>query len=193
MQGGERYELAAIYQAARAVWESIYGNTAEGKRVALGALGLSRSREVQYSAGLALGIAGDSASSDALADGLQKRYREDTFVKFTYAPVLHALVSLNKGKPVESEQRLQITLTYELAVNGLNFHDFYLGGSHSAYLRGEALRAERRYPEAIVEFQKILDHRGLVGLDPIGALAYVELGRTFALSGDKTKAKAAYS
>jgi len=77
-------------------------------------------------------------------------------------------------------------------VNGLNFAHFYLGGLHSAYVRGEALRAERRYPEAIVEFQKILNHRGLVGLDPIGALALVELGRTFALSGDKTKAKAAY-
>jgi eukaryotic-like serine/threonine-protein kinase len=99
MQGGGR-ELAAIYLAARAVWESIYGNTAEGKRMALGALGLSRGREVQYSAGLALGISGDSVRSDALADDLQKRYPEDTFVRFTYAPVLHALVSLDRGKPL---------------------------------------------------------------------------------------------
>jgi hypothetical protein len=101
-------------------------------------------------------------------------------------------VSLDGGKPLESEQWLQTALTYELAVNGLNFARFYLGGLHSAYVRGEALRAERRYPEAVVEFQKILNHRGLVGLDPIGALAYVQLGRTFALSGDKTKAKTAY-
>jgi len=191
IEGGGR-ELAAIYQAARAVWESFYGNTAEGKRLALAALGLSRGREVQYSAGLALGISGDLARSDALADDLQKRYPEDTFVKFTYAPVLHALVLLDGGKPMESEQRLQIALTYELAANGLNFTHFHLGGLHSAYVRGEALRAERRYPEAVVEFQKILDHRGLVGLDPIGALAYVQLGRTFALSGDKTKAKTAF-
>jgi hypothetical protein len=49
-----------------------------------------------------------------------------------------------------------------------------------------------RYAEAAVEFQKILDHRGIVGLDPIGALAHVQLGRVFALSGDATKAKAAY-
>jgi eukaryotic-like serine/threonine-protein kinase len=77
-------------------------------------------------------------------------------------------------------------------VNGLNFARFYLGGLHSAYVRGEALRAERRYAEAVVEFKKILNHRGLVGLDPIGALAYVQLGRTFALSGDTTKAKTAY-
>jgi tetratricopeptide (TPR) repeat protein len=170
----------------------MYGNTAEAKRMALGALSLSRSREVQYSAGLALGMSGDPARSGALADDLQKRYPEDTFVKFTYAPVLHALVSLDGGKPIESEQRLQIALTYEFAVNGLNFTRFYLGGLHSAYIRGQALRAKGSYAEAVVEFQKILNHRGLVGLDPIGALTYLQLGRTFALSGDKTRAKTAY-
>jgi hypothetical protein len=50
----------------------------------------------------------------------------------------------------------------------------------------------RRYPEAASEFQKILDHRGLVGQDPIGALAHLQLGRTFALAGDQGKAKRAY-
>jgi len=52
--------------------------------------------------------------------------------------------------------------------------------------------AAHQYAEAAAEFQKILDHRGIVGADPIGALAHLQLGRTFALSGDKTKAKAAY-
>jgi eukaryotic-like serine/threonine-protein kinase len=63
---------------------------------------------------------------------------------------------------------------------------------HSAYVRGKALMAELRYAEAEAESQKIIDHRGLVRLDPIGALAHLQLGRVFALSGDKTKAKAAY-
>ncbi len=57
-------------------------------------------------------------------------------------------------------------------VNGLNFDHFYLGGLHSAYVRGEAFIAEHRYAEAAAEFQKILDHRGIVGLDPIGALVH---------------------
>ena len=52
--------------------------------------------------------------------------------------------------------------------------------------------AAKRYAEATAEFQKILDHRGLVGADPIGVLAHLQLGRVFALSGDKAKAKAAY-
>src|SRR5205823_3281970 len=76
-------------------------------------------------------------------------------------------------------------------VNGLDFN-LYLGGLHSAYVRGEVLAAAHRYPEAAVEFQKILNHRGIVGADPIGALAHLQLGRAFAFSGDRTKATAAY-
>ena len=112
--------------------------------------------------------------------------------KFTYAPVLRALAALGRGKPADSVERLQIARPYELAVNGLNFPHFNLGGLHSAYVRGEAFIAAHRYAEAAAEFQKILDHRGIVGTDPIGALAHLQLGRVFALSGDKTKAKAAY-
>ena len=85
-----------------------------------------------------------------------------------------------------------MALPYELAVNGLNFSRFYLGGLHSAYVRGEAFVAAHRYPEAVAEFQKLLDHRGIVGFDPIGALAHVQLGRAFALAGDPAKSKTAY-
>ena len=143
-------------------------------------------------AGLALGLSADSARSQPLADILEKRFPEDTFARFTYVPVLLAVSSLERGKPTDSVERLQIALPYELAINGLNFNHYYLGGLHSAYVRGEALLAAHQYAEGAAEFQKLLDHRGLVGLDPIGALAHLQLGRTFALSGDKTKAKAAY-
>jgi serine/threonine protein kinase/tetratricopeptide (TPR) repeat protein len=191
LQEGSREE-AASYRAAQAVWETLYGNTVEGKSNATAALELSKGRDVQYAAGLALALSGDTSRSETLAADLEKRFPEDTFVKFTYAPILRALGALRRGKPAESVERLQTTLRYELAVNGLNFNHFYLGGLHSAYVRGEALLAARRYAEAAVEFQKILDHRGIVGADPIGALAHLQLGRVFALSGDKIKAKAAY-
>jgi tetratricopeptide (TPR) repeat protein len=185
-------EVAASYQAARAVWEAICGNAAEGKRNAMAALALSNGRDVAYAAGLALALSGDSSRSQPLADDLEKRFPEDTFARFTYVPVLRALSALERGQPRDSVEQLQIALPYELAVNGLNFNHFYLGGLHSAYVRGEALLAAHRYPEAAAEFQKILDHRGLVGADPIGALAHVQLGRAFVLSGDQIKAKAAY-
>ena len=191
LQEGER-EAAASYQAARAVWEGLYANAAEAKRNALAALALSSGRDVKYAAGLALAFAGDSSRSQPLADDLEKRFPEDTFAKFTYVPVLRALSALEHGKPTDSVERLHIAVPYELAVNGLNFNHLYLGGLHSAYVRGEAFMAAHQYAEAAAEFQKILDHRGIVGADPIGALAHLQLGRAFARSGDVARSKTAY-
>jgi serine/threonine protein kinase/tetratricopeptide (TPR) repeat protein len=191
LQEGQR-EKAASYRAAQAVLEAVCGNGAETKSNALAALKLSRGRDVQYAAGLALALSRESSRSEALASDLEKRFPEDTFVKFTYAPVLRAVSALQQGKPVNSLDELQISLPYELAANGLNFNHFYLGGLHSAYVRGVALMATHRYAEASAEFQKILDHRGLVGLDPIGALSHLQLGRAYVLAGDRIKAKSAY-
>ena len=77
-------------------------------------------------------------------------------------------------------------------MNGLNFNHWYLGGLHSAYVRGEALVAAHRYGEAAAEFQKILDHRGIVGADPIGALAHLRLGQNIRSRGGQGQGKAAY-
>ena len=107
--------------------------------------------------------------------------------------MLRALAALGQGKTEDSVERLHTTLRYELAVNGLNFNHYCLGGLHSAYVRGEALMVAHRYADAAAEFQKILDHRGIVGADPIGALAHLQLGRAFVLAGDTIKARAAYS
>ena len=80
---------------------------------------------------------------------------------------------------------LQAAIPYELGEWGL-------ASLYPAYVRGEAYLAARQGREAAVEFQKILDHRGIVISDPIGALAHLQLGKAYALSGDKTKAKNAY-
>ena len=85
LQEGDR-EAAASYRAARAVWEAVCGNAAEGKRTSMAALDLSKGRDVQYAAGLALAFSGDTSRSEALAGDLEKRFPEDAFVKFTYAP-----------------------------------------------------------------------------------------------------------
>ncbi len=190
LQEGAR-ERAATYRVARAVWEAACGNVAEGKSNAMAALELSNGRDVEYGAALALGLSGNSAQSEGLAGDLEKRFPEDTFVRFTYAPVLRASAALGQGKSADTVERLQIALRYELAVSSLSVQS-YLGNLHSAYVRGQALMAAQRYSDAAVEFQKILDHRGIVGMDPIGVLAHVQLGRAFASSGDKAKAKAAY-
>jgi len=157
----------------------------------MAALDISKGRDVQYTVGLALAFAGDSSRSEPLAGDLEKRFPEDTFVKYSYAPVLRALAALARGKPSDSVEQLQVAMPYDLAVNGLNFYHL-LGGLYSAYVRGEAFVAAHDYGRGAAEFQKILDHRGIVGADPIGVLAHLQLGRTFALAGDKVKAKLAY-
>jgi hypothetical protein len=190
-QEGQR-EAAATYQAASAVWEAFYGNATQARADAQAALGQSNARDVEYAAALALAVSGDVSRSEALADDLEKRFPEDTFARFTYVPVLRAGSALHAGRPGESLEQLQVALPYELSANGLNFY-LYLGGLHSAYIRGEAFLAAHKYAEGAAEFQKILDHRGAVGADPIGALARLQLGRTFALLGETPKATAAYT
>ncbi|MBL8214559.1 MAG: hypothetical protein JNK87_27805 [Bryobacterales bacterium] len=191
LQEGER-EVAATFLGVRAVWEALCGNSSGARTDALTALQSSADRDVEYAAGLALGLSGSSGRSASVAGGLEKRFPEATFVKFTYVPVLRALVSQATGQFAGSLAQLEIARSYEIAVNGLNFPYLAMGGLHSAYVRGLAFTGEQRYTEAAAEFQKILNHRGLVGLDPIGTLAHLQLGRVFALSGDKIKAKAAY-
>jgi serine/threonine protein kinase/tetratricopeptide (TPR) repeat protein len=190
-QEGE-HEAATMYLAARAMWEAMFGNVREAEEHSKAALEGSNGRDVEYVAALAQGLAGDSSRSDALATDLEKRFPEDTFARFTYVPVLRASAALGRGETEDTVDLLQGALPYELAANGLNFQSYYVGGLHSAYLRGQAMMARRQYSQAAAEFQKILDHRGLVGLDPIDPLAHLQLARTLALMGDKAKARAAY-
>jgi hypothetical protein len=189
-QAGQR-ERAAMYEAARAVWEGFYGNSPEARRDAMAVLAYSRGRDVEYAAAFALARSGELSRSQTLTDDLEKRFPEDTSVRFTYVPVLRALFALNRGQPVKAIEQLQTAAPYELAMSGISFNGFY-GGLYAAYVRGEAYLAARQSAAAAAEFQKVLDHPGIVQADPIGALAHLQLGRAFALAGDRTRAKAAY-
>jgi tetratricopeptide (TPR) repeat protein len=89
-QDGGR-EAAASYQAARAVWEALCGNAGAARRNAMAALRRSNGRDVEYAAGLALALSGDSSRSEPLAADLERRFPEDTFAKFTCC-VSHELI-----------------------------------------------------------------------------------------------------
>jgi serine/threonine protein kinase/tetratricopeptide (TPR) repeat protein len=184
-------EAAATFETAAAVWEALFGNAVGARRHAAAALDVSKGRDVEYAAAVALALAGDFARSEALASDLEKRFPEDTSVRFSYLPTLRALFALNHSQPSHAIELLQVAVPYELAVPGIAFFANF-GGLYPVYVRGEALLAAHQGAEAAVEFQKILDHRGIVLADPIGALAHLQLGRAYTLSGDKTKAKTAY-
>ena len=171
--------------------EAFFGNAPAARRSAIAALELSKGRDVQYGAAFALALSGDSSRSRALADDLERRFPEDRSVRFSYVPALRGLFALNHDDPSKAIDFLQAAVPYDLAQTGLAFYGFF-GNLYPAYVRGEAYLAARQGAQAEAEFQKILDHRGIVLADPMGALVRLQLGRAFVLSGDKTKAKAAY-
>jgi tetratricopeptide (TPR) repeat protein/predicted Ser/Thr protein kinase len=189
-QAGQR-ERAATYQAAEAIYDAFLGDASAARRSVTAALQLSNGRDVEFAAAFALALAGDASRAQSLTDDLERRFPEDTSVKFNYLPALRALLALNHHAPEKAIELLQVAVPYELAVPAIDFNAFF-GGLYPVYVRGEAHLAAHQGAEAAAEFQKILDHRGLVVSDPIGALAHLQLGRAYTMQGDTTKARAAY-
>ena len=140
---------------------------------------------------MALALAGDSARSQKIADDLDRRSPEDTVVQLSYLPVLRAMNALNRGEHSKAIELLQAAAPYELGYLGSDTIGF-AGSLYPIFIRGQAYLAAKRGAEAAAEFQKILDHRGIVATDPIGALAHLQSGRAFVLSGNRAKAKTAY-
>ncbi len=179
-------EQAAVLETGPALWQALFGDAAEAKRSAMAVIALSKDRDVEYGGAFSLALSGESVRSQMLADDLEKRFGEDTSVRTSYLPVLRALLAMNHGEPAKAIELLQAAAPYDLA-EPRNF-----GALYSVYVRGEAYLAAKKGAEAAAEFQKILDHRGIVVSDPIGALAHMQLGRALAMSGDTAGAKTAY-
>ena len=190
----ERRDTEALYEADAAVREALFGNVHTARQRAADALELSKSRDVTYGASFALALSRDSSRSQGLTEDLSKRFHEDTRVQFTYAPTLRALLALNHSQPSNAVELLQTAIPYEVGIPTEGGSEFLLGAGnlYPAYVRGLAYLAAHQGAEAAGEFQKILDHRGIVVSDPIGALAHLQLGRAYALLGDRSKAKSAY-
>jgi tetratricopeptide (TPR) repeat protein len=177
------------------VWEAFYGNAAAARQSAAKALALGRGgREVNYAAAFALTLAGDLPQARALGQDLAREFPEDTSVQFMYLPTLRALFSLNTPTPdaAAAIQALQTASRYDLALGGIGFIGRF-GGLYPIYVRGQAYLAAQQPANAAVEFQRILDHRSIVLVDPMDALARLQLARALALSGDAVRAKSAYN
>jgi DNA-binding winged helix-turn-helix (wHTH) protein/tetratricopeptide (TPR) repeat protein len=184
-------DRAAMYEAGAAVREALFGEVTTATESARAVLRLSRSGDAEYGAAFALALAGDQLQAATLAGDLERRFPENTAVRFNYAPTLRALLALKHGDPSHAVDLLRVSIAHELGEPQSSFFGLY-GTLYPIYMRGEAYLALNRGPEAAIEFQKIIDHRGIVVSDPIGALAHLQLGRAFVSSGDKTRAKTAY-
>jgi predicted Zn-dependent protease len=178
-------DSAAFYEASAALIQAQFGLMLDARQRAAFALRISTNRDVQYGAALALALAGEAARAQAVADDLGRRFPEDTIVQYNYLPTLRAQLAVNRDDAPRAVDALQSAAPYELGA--VDFFSLY-----PVYVRGLAYLTEHRGSEAVAEFQKILDHRGIVLNECIGALAHLQLGRAYTLQGDTTKARAAY-
>jgi tetratricopeptide (TPR) repeat protein/predicted Ser/Thr protein kinase len=183
-------EAAATYLALSALRDALFGDADEARRRAVLTMTRSSGRDVRYGAALAFAYAGDDGRTLALADDLNKRFPEDTLVQSNFLPVLRAKVALIRGNGPEAIEMLRVATAHELGATTAS--TFGWTGMHPVFVRGEAYLAARQGGEAASEFQKILDHPGIVVNEPIGALAHLGLARAYVLQGDTAKAKAAY-
>src|SRR5712692_6204672 len=181
-------EASATYEAVAALREGLFGNANQaGQRTAL-AKERSGGPDEYYAVVLALAYAEDE--SQGLAYNFSESFPENTVVQSYYLPTLRAKLALNHANPQQALDTLEVAAPYELGLPASWFYNW--PNLYPVYVRGEAYLAAHRGGEAAAEFQKILDHRGIVLNEPIGALAHLQLGRAYAMQGNTAKSRAAY-
>src|SRR5260370_40749442 len=136
-QHAAQRERASLWEAGAAVREAFYGNASEARKGAMAALELSRDREVRYGAALALALSGDFSQPRALADDLERRFPENTSIRFSYLPVLRARLALNHGEASKAFELLQVAVPHELGVT-LSSVSGLFGALYPVYMRDEA-------------------------------------------------------
>jgi len=187
----ENPESAAQHEAGAAVREALFGSRAQAHEYALAALKTSNGRDAVYGAAIALALSNGDSMAEALADDLEKRYPEDTLVRFNYLPTLRAILAASHRDFSKGIELLETAAPYELGWQGCCSVGF-VPSLYPIYVRGLVYQAAHRDREAAAEFQKVLDHRGIVVTDPIGALSRLQLARAHASSGNRERAKAGY-
>jgi tetratricopeptide (TPR) repeat protein len=178
-------ETAAGWKANAALYEVEVGNKVQARAIASDALEMSRGRDVEAQIALALARAGQLARAEKIAAKLDAEYPRGTMVQNYWLPTIRAAIELQNNNANKAIELLEETIPYELG-NGL------LGHMYPAYLRGEAYLKLGRGHEAAGEFQKVIEHRGVVLNFVIGSLARLQLARAAAMSGDTASARKRY-
>ena len=183
-------ESEALWSAEVAVWEAMFGNYVAARERAASALNLAPgSRDAESEAALAFALAGDTARARAVTDELNKDFPLNTLIQSVWLPTIRGQLELSRKNFPTAVEFLRAAGPVELGqiVGQFNYACIY-----PAYIRGQAHLANGQGAAAEAEFQKILDHRGLVQNCPTGALAHLGLARAYVVQRDTTKAKAAY-
>ena len=180
-------ESAAFWQIEAALREAEVGNVSAAKQGIPAALAISPGRDVRVVAALALARIGDTAQAARAAGDLERMYPAHTLLKLYWLPTIKAAIELKKNNPSQALVDLEAAAPYEQGQTGVNVNNLY-----PAYIRGEAYLTAHNGTAAAVEYQKLIDHPGIVQNYVTGALAHFQLARAYAMQGDTAKAKAAY-
>jgi DNA-binding winged helix-turn-helix (wHTH) protein/tetratricopeptide (TPR) repeat protein len=176
-------ETAAFWQAEAASREAEVGNGSQARKEAQAAMALAPGLVVKYAAGLAFARAGDFAEARKVADQLDKEFPQGTMVQAFYLPSIRAALLLHDHDSSGALRALQSADLYELGANRTLY---------PVYLRGSAYLMAGQGKQAAAEFQKLLDHRGIVSNFILGALAHLQLARAQEMSGNNEAARKSY-
>jgi eukaryotic-like serine/threonine-protein kinase len=179
-------ETGALWQVNAALRESEFGNTSAAKQNVDAALALAPGRDVKVLAAMTMARINETARAKALVEQLEKSEPSNTVLKVYWLPTIKAAIELNSDNSSQALIFLEAAAPYELGGPSP------IGNLYPVYVRGQAYLAAHNGPAAAIEFQKILDHHGIVLNLPLGALAHFQLGRAYAMSGDTAKAKTTY-
>ena len=178
-----RKESAGYALASLASIEAEVEDSAGARKDAAAALFIDSSIRTRTEAAYSFARAGDSARAESLVGEMAKERPSDTVGNMIVLPTIRADAELGRNNPGKAVEILQPVVPYDLA----NFARVL-----SAYGRGRAYLLLHKGTEAAAEFQKVLDHPGVVLNSVVGPLAHLQLGRAYAMAGDESKARAAY-
>jgi DNA-binding winged helix-turn-helix (wHTH) protein/tetratricopeptide (TPR) repeat protein len=181
-------EIAALRQVIAALREAEFGNGAEARQGVAHALALAEGRDVKIYAAMALARTGEIARARGLVEELEKRNPDNTLLKIYWLPVINAAIALEEGNSSRALGLLETAQPYELGQSG----SLERGTLYAAYLRGQAYLLAHNATAAAAEFQKLMDHPGIVGNFVTGPLARMQLARAYAMAGERAKAKKAH-
>jgi tetratricopeptide (TPR) repeat protein len=181
-------ETAALWAVNAALREAEFGNAAPARQAAAAAIALAPGRDIKVLAALALARAGEAGQARALVQELERDFPSNTVLTVYWLPTIRATLELHRGDTARAIEFLQATVPYELG----GPPQLQLGSLYPIYVRGQAYLLAGRGDEAATEFQRILDHRGIVLNFPLGALAHLGLARARALADDIPQSRKHY-
>jgi eukaryotic-like serine/threonine-protein kinase len=176
-------EQVAAAMIGRALAEAELDDAADARKDAAAALAVASSIEIKEGAAYVFARSGDTARAESLASELVRERPADTVLNRMAIPCIGAAIEMSRKNPAKAVELLGPLQPYDLA---------RVSPMRIVYERAEAYLQLRRGNEAAAEFQKILDHPGIVVNSLLGALAHLQIGRAYAEAGDQAKARAAY-